>query len=164
MNIRPSLFLLLILLLGTHCLRAQSTQNRPDEIQMIQNLWGKEKREIVRQAMNLNPAEAEKFWPVYETYATARQKLGRTRLTLLEEYVQNYKNLSGEKAEQLTKRFLKNDIMTSKLEKKFFNKFKKALSPLQASQFMQVEDYLQTTLRSAMQENLPFARDLSKDQ
>jgi hypothetical protein len=138
---------------------AQSSQS---EVQLIRNLWGNAKEELVRQYMDLNPEEADKFWPVYEAYTSDRGKLGTERIAIIEDYARNYTTLTDSKIDKLTQRLFKNELQLDKLQQKYYGKMKKALSPMRASQFMQLEKYLQTMIRYELQNNLPFIGELDR--
>lgn len=133
-----------------------------DEGSVLQEMWGMEKKEIVREYMQFSPAEAEAFWPVYDAYMVERQKLGNDRLRIIEDYAKNYSTLTNQKAQDLTVAAMDNDLKISKLEKKYYKKFSKALTPLRASQFMQLDNYLYTTIRSEIQEAIPFIGELDQ--
>ena len=81
-----------------------------DEIQQVQEEWGKEKKELVRLGMELSKGDSVKFWPVYNRYEKERQKLGKERILILQDYTDNYLDLSNAKADELIKRIFKNDI------------------------------------------------------
>ena len=71
-------------------LRAQATD---DDIQIVQGAWGKQKRELVSAAMQLSEKDSAKFWPVYDRYETARKKLGKERIKILDQYATNFEKL-----------------------------------------------------------------------
>jgi hypothetical protein len=164
---KPQLFLKLLLILPILCffgnLQAQSsTTGSQDETEIIQNLWGAEKKAIVEEYMNFNEKEAKFFWPIYEEYDENRKKLGSARIAILEDYVNNYESLTNEKAADLTKKIFKNNSQLDKLQMKYYNKMKLAITALRASQFMQLENYLQTMIQFEIQEELPFIGQLDQ--
>jgi hypothetical protein len=139
-----------------------STTGSQDETAIIQNLWGAEKKAIVAEYMNFNEKETKFFWPIYEEYADKRKKLGSDRIAILQDYVNNYENLTNEKAAELTKKIFKNNSQLDKLQMKYYNKMKLAITALRASQFMQLENYLQTMIQFEIQEELPFIGQLDQ--
>ncbi len=166
---KPQLFLKLLLILPILCffgnVQAQSSGTTASaESEIIQNLWGMEKKAIIDEYMKFDDTEATAFWPVYEEYAEKRKSLGANRIAALEDYVNSYDNLTDEKAEELTKKIFKNNNQLDKLQMKYYNKMKKAVSPLRASQFMQLESYLQTMIRYEIQDALPFIGQLKQNQ
>jgi hypothetical protein len=133
-----------------------------DDIALIQSMYGMEKRKMVTDYMQLPELSAAAFWDVYDKYEVERKELGRKRLLLINEYAENYMNLTNEKADQLAKDVLTNNVQYEKLHQKYYPKFKKATSALKAAQFLQLETFLQNEIRSAVQEEIPFIGDLEK--
>lgn len=158
-----SLKLILPLLLLNFCavkMQAQNTEN--DEIKVIQAIWGMEKKAIVTEYMKFTDAEAAVFWPIYEQYQTEYQTLGKERITLISEYVNNLSSLTNEKVDEIMQGVLKNNVSVDKLQTKYYKKIKKEISPIRAAQFMQLEYYLQTMIRAEIQNNIPFIGELNK--
>jgi hypothetical protein len=135
---------------------AQST----DDIDLIQSLWGMEKRAIIEEYMDLSAEEETSFWAEYEAYETSRKELGKDRITIINEYVENYGSLSDEKATELMNEVIANNIAIQKLAKKTFKKLSKSISPVKAAQFIQLENYFVTSIQLYLQENLPFIGEL----
>jgi hypothetical protein len=144
-----SLFLLFVL-------NAASAQSVGDEVAFIRTAFGKEKRELIKQFMNLNEADAAKFWPLYDEYTGKQKSLTDDRIAAISDYANQYAGLTDSQAKSLAGRIFKNDKAVLKLQQKYFKKFSKVLSPLKATQFMQADQYIQTTLKSATQDIIPF--------
>ena len=148
--------LVLLTILST---TAQSIKN---EVQILEGKYGIEKKQVIEQAMGLSVQEASDFWPIYEDYEDKRRVLGEERLFLIYDYVIAYPSLTDAKASEIISRCFKNDEALAKLRKQYYKKVKKALSPLQASQFVQVEDHLENVVRIQMQNRLPFIGERAK--
>ena len=131
-----------------------------DEIDQFQKELGKEKKDLVKMAMDLSPADSVKFWPLYNNYEKERQKLGKDRIKTYSAYADNMENLTNAKADELIVRLLKNDVELTRLRQKYYTSFKTTMNALQAAKFMQVETYFDTSIKSAIQEELPFIGDL----
>ncbi len=155
-------FPIFFLIAGLGLSQPAAAQQPQTEIEAVQEIWGMVKKELVDQYMQFSDTEAAAFWPVYEAYMAERQKLSNDRIRILAEYADQYDRLTDQKAEDLTYVALVNDIKLDKLKKKYFKKFKKAVSPLRASQFMQLENYLQTAIRHEVQEAIPFIGELER--
>lgn len=153
---------LLVLALFFTAFRFAAAQTLTDEIQIIQGLYGMEKQKAVEEAMALTPEEAANFWPVYEKYETERKKLGADRLSVIADYAANYAGLTDQKAGELAERIFRNDLAFDKLHRKHFNVFKKSVGALKAAQFMQIESYLQNSVRVAIANELPFIGEIKK--
>ena len=80
-------------------------QSNKEDVDLIQSIFGKEKKELVQVYMTIPEAQSAKFWALYDTYETARKKLGQERIKLIEAYATNYETLDNKKATELvTKR------------------------------------------------------------
>src|SRR5882672_3429632 len=106
-----------------------------DDIQKVQDAWGKDKKELVRIGMGLSAVDSLKFWPVYNQYETERQKIGRERIIILNDYAENYSKMTNTKADELIGRFFKNDASYNKLQQQYYTKFKSTLNAMQAAKF-----------------------------
>ncbi len=136
---------------------AQSIKN---EVQILEASYGIEKKQIIERAMNLAEKEALTFWAIYEDYEEKRRMLGEERLFLIHDYVIAYPSLTDANVSQITSRCFKNDESLANLRKKYYKKVKKALSPLKAAQFVQVEGFLEHVVRIQLQTQLPFIGQL----
>ncbi len=139
-----------------------NAQVAKDEVQLVQSIWGMEKRAIINDYMKFTEAEAAKFNPIYDMYADESKALGAERIQIISEYANNYNNLTNEKADELVKRTLKNNASMDKLQSKYYDKLKKELGALRAAQFMQLDSYLQTMVRAEIQNNIPLIGELDK--
>ena len=54
------------------------------------------------------------------------------------------------------KRTLVNDQAFSQLHSKYYKKFKKKTSPIDAAKFLQIDTYIHNNIRNAIQQELPF--------
>lgn len=125
-------------------------QNVDDSLRYAESIWSMEKKAMILEQMNLTEAEKSSFWPVYESYSNAIQYLDMEYIRLL-----NYEGegMTEKKSASLTTNILLNDLLLAKTRKQYFRKFKKALSPAQASRFMQLDNDFRTMIRIQMQKN-----------
>lgn len=149
---------IVVLFFASMHLSAQSA----DEVAQLRQIFGKEKKELIKQFMSMNETDGAKFWPLYDEYSEKRKALADDRIDIIRDYADQYANLTNDQAKDLGNRFFKNEKSLLKLQEKFYKKISKAVSPLRASQFMQAENYLNTTIRSAMQDAIPFIGEFKK--
>lgn len=131
-------------------------QIHDEEAKLIQEAFGVEKKDMLMMYMALPDDDASAFWPIYDAYTDERNKLGMERYQILKDYADSYDNLSADQADDLTMRLFKNNMAIEKLQMKYYNKMKKAVSPLEASKFIQVEKYIESTMRVRLQNNIPL--------
>jgi hypothetical protein len=147
-------------LFGLVCLLFAVKTYAQDEIAVVQKEWGKSKKELVRAAMELSAADSAKFWPLYANYEKERQKLGRDRIVVLTDYADHFETLTNAKVDELMTKLFKNELATTNLQQRYYISVKNKLGAMKAAKFIQVENYINTSIRSAIQEELPFIGEL----
>ena len=134
------------------------------ELDYIKDVYSKEKKTIVEEYMDLDVQDGAKFWPIYGDYESKREKLASERIKLIKDYVDNFANLTPELADKTASSALTNNISLSKLNLDYYKKVKKALGPVRAAKFIQLETYLQNAWRTYVQDNIPEINELDKTQ
>src|SRR3954463_11143116 len=125
------LFLFLAIMAST-ALFAQST----DDLILVQSLYGKSKGDIIKDYLNLSEPQATAFNAVYYDYEAERKALGQKKIQIINDYAINYDKITDEKADELAKNNLKNNIDFEKLLSKAYGKAKKAIGPINAAKFI----------------------------
>jgi hypothetical protein len=141
---------------------AQAQAQPKDEWTLFKEAFHKEKKELVNEYMKLNQDQSNKFWPLYDEYNQAKGAIGKDRLGIIDDYVSHLSTLTDEQANDLAKRLFKNDKALASLDEKYFSKLSKAIGGVKAAQYLQMEQYFTTTIRSAIQENIPFIGEIEK--
>jgi DNA-directed RNA polymerase subunit F len=149
--------LLSVFFFGALVLKAQPTV---DEINLLQSAYGMEKRAIVEQYMKITEAESAAFWKVYDEYEAKRKEFGKTRVNNIVEYANNYATLTDEKAAELVKKALENQMAITKHQENTFKKLAKVMPAKRAAQFIQLENYLETVIRLNIADDIPFIGEL----
>ncbi len=133
---------------------AQSTYK--EEVDAYQAIFGKEKKELIRDLIKMTPEETEKFWPIYDAYEVERKELGRARMKLLEHLSDAYSNMTPEKADAVTIETIKLGEQNDKLLRSYYGKVKKVTGANIGFEFYQTELYLLTELRASLMETIPL--------
>ncbi|OXA76437.1 hypothetical protein SAMN05444397_11345 [Flavobacterium aquidurense] len=153
---------LLIVLAITAGGYAQTSSSLADDVAVIQSIYGKSKADLVKQYMNLTEPQASAFQKIYDEYETQRKALGQKKMQLIKDYADSYDNLDDTKAAELTDSNLKNNLDSDKLLSKTYSKVKKAVGGRNAAKFVQLEQYLQVTIRGEIQDSIPFIDEIDK--
>lgn len=152
--------IILLLVFTATNLFAQSSIK--DEVALLQDIYGKSKTDLVRQYINLSEPQATAFQKIYDQYEVERKALGQKKIQLLNDYANNYATLDDAKAAELTEANLKNNEDLDKLLLKTYNKAKKEIGARNAAKFVQLEQYLQVSIRSEIQDSIPFIDEIDK--
>jgi hypothetical protein len=112
---------------------------------------------IITEVMGFTDAEDAAFWPIYREYDLEMAKLGDERVALIAEYAKNYANVTDELADRLASKALELEARRQELKGQVYQKVKKALSPLTAARFLQVEHQLLLLIDLQIASSLPIA-------
>lgn len=115
-----------------------------------------EKRQAIDEIMELNPDEAKAFWPLYDAYEAERTLLGDARLELIQAYAANYAVMTEKIADDLAKSSLDLEKKRLTLKNKYYKKTRKALSPITAIRWLQLEGQIEAIADVQIVANLPF--------
>ncbi len=82
---------------------ASDTQkkNVQEYIELLRTNVRQQKSEIMGAVMALSADDAAKFWPIYSDYDAELTKLNKLRVQNIQDYAQNYMQMTDEKADQL---------------------------------------------------------------
>jgi hypothetical protein len=133
-----------------------NAQSNKEEIELVQSVYGMEKKAIVQEFVQVDPAQKDAFWSLYDEYETKRKELGKQRVALLEQYANAYKTLNNEQADDITKKLISLSAKTDDLIVSYVKKIKKVTNPIVALQFYQVEGYILSGIRVSILEELPL--------
>ncbi len=127
-----------------------------DYIELMRKNVAAEKTAIITDAMNFTEEESEIFWPIYREYDFERDKIDDQRIALIKDYAANFEVITDEKADEISKRSFKNREQALKLEKKYYEKMAKALSPRTASRFFQLDAQINSLISLQVSSELPL--------
>ena len=137
-------------------------QSNKEDVDMIQSMYGKNKKELIQAYMTIPESQKAAFWTEYDKYENERKAIGRERIALIEDYANNYATLDDKKAADLMNKKMKMIDSFGKLQKKYFGSMSKIIGGVQASKFFQLEDYLENNIRLMIQESIPFIDEIDK--
>ena len=143
--------LLLTVILSANLSFAQSFQ---DEVQIMQSLYGMEKRELVDEFIEFNESQKSDFWTLYDAYEVKRKDLGMKTFKLIQNYVDDYGEINPADVESMMKQIIPLRKDTDKLIDSYYHKIKNKTDPVVAVQFYQLEHYLSDLIRIKLLEEL----------
>ena len=151
---------LLTLLLAISLSTFVFSQSNKEDVDLIQSLYGKEKKVIVADFIKLEGAQKDAFWKLYDEYETKRKELGQRRIALLERYASSYANMDDATTSDIIDQTAMLGIQTDKLVSTYQKKIEKAVGAKPAAQFFQLESYFLSAIRVKIFESIPFIGEL----
>jgi hypothetical protein len=113
---------------------------------------------IVTAAMDLEPREAEAFWPVYRAYRTDMAKVNDRYARLLVTYVENYDTLSDQLATRFMNDYLGVERDRTGVKARYLPRFGKIMPARKVMRFFQVENKLDALINAELAADVPLAR------
>lgn len=114
-------------------------QGSDDFMALLRKDVRSQKKQIIAENMDLNDAEAEKFWPVYNQYASELSRLYDKELALLNGYADNYNSMTDEQAENYIRKRAEIEESVMQLRLKYVPAFRKVLSGRETALFYQLD-------------------------
>ncbi len=130
-----------------------------EELELMQEVFGDEKRTIIEENVNLEGANADKFWKLYDQYEAQRQDIGRAKLELLKSYTTKQGNMTPLQAQELLAEAVNLRNSEDKLILNFTKRIEKISNPFVAVQFYQIEHYISDGIRFSILNNIDFIQD-----
>jgi len=112
------------------------------DLQAMQKAARTDKRALVDKTLSLTPAEAKKFWPIYDTLQRSLGNLNRERNVALEILANRDRPPSDAYAKQVVNDLLSIEEQEIKALRKASNAALRALPPRKAARYMQLEQKL----------------------
>ncbi len=116
------------------------------------------RKAIITEVMAFTEKESEAFWPIYNEFEYEASKLADNRISNIKDFAANYDSLTDAKADELIKNsfnFLEDRLS---LNKKYYDKFAKVLTPTVAAKYMQLEHQIQLVMDLSIAANLPLMK------
>ena len=139
-----------------------NSQSDNAAIDVIQAVFGVNKRLIMEEHMELNDTEKKSFWRIYDQYEEKRKGIEKEGFLLLKEYADKYRALNDAEAHRLIVSFMTSMDRYNNLHKVYFRKMEKCIGGLKAAKFIQLEAFIQTTSQANLQSQVPVIGELER--
>jgi hypothetical protein len=141
------------------------SETEPDNLKAILEVLRSDvnsyKIRVLNQVMELTGPEADEFWPIYREYENELAAVGDRKVTLLRDYAtMRDKDAMDQQAwDELSKKWLENVQDRLDLWKEYQKKISKAVSPMRAAQFLQVENQMALFIDLNIASEMPAVGD-----
>lgn len=127
-----------------------------EELNVIQNLFGVQKKAVFEENMDLTDANSEAFWKLYNQYEIERKKIGNDKMEILKGFSEKGGALTNEQADEIIGKAGKIRNSEHSLIMKYVKQIRKNTSPIVAAQFYQIENYILDGVRFTLLNNVDF--------
>lgn len=119
-----------------------------------------EKREMLKNALALNPEQSDRFWPLYYEYQAQLIPIYDRKFALIEQYADEYPDLTEAQADHLVRASLAANKAQIELLEKYYARVSKALSRNIAARFVQLESAWNGAFDVKLQSRLPLVPEI----
>lgn len=130
-----------------------------EEIQLIQEVFGDEKREIIAENINMEGVDTDAFWKLYDKYEAERKGIGQEKVELLKQYTTKQGNMTPLQAQEMLSNAANLRASEDKLIMNYTKRIDKMSNPFVAVQFYQIEHYISDGIRFSLLNNIDFIQD-----
>jgi Spy/CpxP family protein refolding chaperone len=117
-----------------------------------------DKRAVYAQNLQLTEAESHAFWPIYDEYEIKAKKLNDEFLSLVDDYAAKFGSITDEDAAAMLKTKMRIEKEREDLKQAYTKKIAKALPPVKALRYAQIETRLDNMLRREVYGLIPLAQ------
>lgn len=144
--------------------RPMATQDRPmaaqekpaDDMELIREKVRADKKLLVSMNMEMTEAEAQKFWPVYDRYQVALDRIIDRDLEIIQTFAKNYEMMSDGVAKQLLDDFLTLEDDLLALKRAYLPKFREVLTERKVARYYQIENKIEAIYNLDLAANIPL--------
>ncbi len=134
-------------------------QDRPaDNMEIVREKIRADKKLLVASNMGLTQAEANRFWPVYESYQKDLGALNARMRRLIQQYAKNYEAMTDDVARGLVSDYLAIEEYRVKLKESYLPKLRQALPEKKVARYIQIENKIEAAIRYELAGKIPLVK------
>jgi hypothetical protein len=137
---------------------AAAAESLESEIELLRSDIKTGKIDLVKNALHVEGAKADAFWPVYRQYQGELDKIGDKRLALIKDFAANYDAMTDEKAKSLANQALDLQSQRTSLLKKYYKNFDKVLGATDAAKLVQLESLVNALMDVQVGASIPLIK------
>ena len=134
----------------------EERKNIQEYIELLRENLREEKAVILGSVMQFTPDQSAQFWPIYQDYEAELTKLNDRKVENIKNYARDYRQMTDEKADQLTMETLDFQRERAELLAKYYERVKQSLGATTAARFLRVENQLLSIIDLQIDCKLPI--------
>ena len=127
-----------------------------DYLEIARDVLKTEKKAVIAEVMQLTESESKPFWELHNEYQGKLYLVQNKRIDIIQDYSENFENLSDEKADELWLNSMAYETELLKLKKTYYKKFKKILPAGKAARFFQTENKIEAMIDAQLAFEIPL--------
>lgn len=124
-------------------------------LELLRDTIRANRKALIAASLALTDEEAARFWPLYDRYQKEISVVGDRMTVLVEDYIMHFRDLSNEKALQLTGDYLAAEADRLQVRRTYLGEFAKILPGRTVARFFQIENKMDAVLRYDLASTIP---------
>ena len=141
---------------------AQYESFEKEYVEMLKKDIQEASRQIVADNITLTDEQAKIFWPLYDEYDAAYDKMVNERVELIKDYMMDYYGMDEEIGKTLITKSLGLKEKAVNLQKEYINKMMEVLPVSIVGKFFQIDNRIAAIIDISRMSNLPLVREEEK--
>ena len=137
---------------------AMAQNKAADTMEIVLEKVRADKKLLVAENMQLTEAEAKAFWPVYEEYQKGLVTLLDRMRSLIEDYRNNFQNMSDESARKLLDEYLAIQNDDARLMQSCISKLRAILPEKKVLRYFQIENKIRAAVDFELARLIPLVQ------
>ena len=133
-------------------------EEKPGSMEELRDAIKADKKAFIEKYMELTQAEAKEFWPYYNSYQFDLQKINDRLIKLIDDYAQNYNNLSDQDAVKMVNEYLIIEQDQVKQKELYFRTLRKTLPAKKVTRFLQLENKIRALVQYELAARVPLIK------
>jgi hypothetical protein len=131
--------------------------NPPTQKQLDIDALRAQRKAVVGANMKLTPKQSKAFWPLYEQYENAMDKVDKRHAREIKDYAKNYQSLTDEQANQKLDEVIAVAQERVNVQKEYIPRFRAVLPGITVTRFFQVDNKLHALVQCQIAQLVPLA-------
>ena len=121
-----------------------------------------QRKALVGSNMKLSPEESKAFWPVYNQYEAAMDKIEDRHLAEIKDFAKNYNTMTDAMAKAKLDEVMAIAQARLDTQKKYIPKFRAAVSQIKTTRFFQIDNKMHALVQCEIAQFVPLVRSPSE--
>ena len=118
-----------------------------------------ERKAIVNDNMKFTADEAKAFWPVYDSYESAMDKIEDRHIREIKDFAKHYDSLTDADAKRKLDEVMAIAQARLNTQKAYVPKFRAAVSEVKVTRFFQIDNKLRAMVQCQIAQMVPLAKE-----
>jgi hypothetical protein len=121
-----------------------------------------QRKAIVGANMNLNSSESAAFWPLYDKYEAAMDKVEDRHFNEIKDFAKNYNTMNDDAAKSKLDEVMATAQARLDVQKQYIPQFRAVISQIKTTRFFQIDNKLHALVQCQIAQLVPLARSASE--